>query len=81
MSRNRTKRRIGNVVRELRSTRGLSRHQLASLTGTHAQTIGSLEREQQQPTLDVAMRISAAFDRRVQDVFFWTETPDRHEKP
>ncbi|MGX6512621.1 helix-turn-helix transcriptional regulator [Rhodococcus sp. SJ-2] len=81
MSRHRTERRIGNVVRELRSTRGLSRHQLAILTGTHAQTIGSLERTQQQPSLDVAMRISAAFDRQVQEVFFWVDTPDPHEKP
>ncbi|MEE2055963.1 helix-turn-helix transcriptional regulator [Rhodococcus artemisiae] len=81
MPRNRTKRRIGNIVRELRSTRGLSRHQLAILTGTHAQTIGSLEREQQQPSLDVAMRISAAFDRQVQEVFFWIETPGPHENP
>jgi DNA-binding XRE family transcriptional regulator len=46
---------------------------LATLTGTHAQTIGSLEREDQQPSLEVAMRISAVFDRPVQHVFFWVE--------
>ncbi|WP_213571462.1 helix-turn-helix domain-containing protein [Rhodococcus sp. USK13] len=81
MARKGTKSRIGNVIRELRSKHGLSRHQLANLTGTHAQTIGSLERGDQQPSLDVAMRISAALDRPVQDVFFWTESPGPPRKP
>ncbi|QXU56690.1 helix-turn-helix domain-containing protein (plasmid) [Rhodococcus sp. LW-XY12] len=63
MSRNGSARRIGNVIRDLRRTLGLSRRHLAELSGAHVQTIGALERGDQRPSLDLAMRISAAFDR------------------
>ncbi|UTT51163.1 helix-turn-helix transcriptional regulator [Rhodococcus gordoniae] len=74
MSRNGPARRIGNVVRDLRRALGLSRRHLAELSGAHIQTIGALERGDQQPSLDLAMRISAAFGRPVQEVFFWADS-------
>jgi putative transcriptional regulator len=47
---------------------------LAELSGAHVQTIGALERGDQRPSLDLALRISAAFDRPVQEVFFWADS-------
>ncbi|MCK8672205.1 helix-turn-helix domain-containing protein [Rhodococcus sp. HM1] len=51
-----------------------ARPPLAELSGAHVQTIGALERGDQRPSLDLALRISAAFDRPVQEVFFWADS-------
>jgi putative transcriptional regulator len=74
MTRKRTHHHIANRLHDLRRRYGMSRRDLADRTGTHPETIGALERADQQPSLDMAMRISAAFDEPVQAVFYRAES-------
>jgi putative transcriptional regulator len=65
-------RRLYNRIAVLRKERGLSRKQLAEAVGVNFQTVGYLEREEYNPSLDLAFRISAYFGLPV-DMVFSTE--------
>lgn len=56
-------------LRQLRTELGLSRVELAELSGVSAYTIGELERESRGPSLDVAMRLASALNVPVEDMF------------
>jgi len=60
---------VYNRVEELRSTRGLSRQQLADLVGVHYQTIGYLERGEYSPSLILAFKIAKALDAEIPEIF------------
>ncbi len=47
-----------NRLTMLRVERGMSRKELAELTDVHPQTIGYIERQQFNPTIDLALRLS-----------------------
>ena len=47
-----------NRVKMLRVERGLSRKELADRTSVHPQTIGYIERQQFNPTIELALRLS-----------------------
>lgn len=47
-----------NRLTMLRVERGLSRKELAELTDVHPQTIGYIERQQFNPTIDLSLRLS-----------------------
>lgn len=49
-----------NRVKMLRVERGLSRQQLAELINVHPQTIGYIERQQFNPTIELALNLSKA---------------------
>lgn len=49
-----------NRVKMLRVERGLSRQQLAEMINVHPQTIGYIERQQFNPTIELALKLSAA---------------------
>lgn len=51
----------------------MSRAVLAELIGVNVQTIGSLERGDYYPSLDLAFRISEVFDLPVEAIFSRTE--------
>jgi len=53
---------IFNRIEEFRNERGMSRRELAELTGVHYQTIGYLERGEYSPSLALALRIAAVLD-------------------
>ena len=55
-------RRIYNRIAVLRHERKLSRKELADKVGVNYQTIGYLEREEYNPSLDLAFRISEVFE-------------------
>ena len=65
-------RKLYNRIAVLRKERGLSRKQLAEAVGVNFQTVGYLEREEYNPSLDLAFRISAYFGLPV-DMVFSTE--------
>jgi len=63
-------------LRVLRAERGWTQEQLSSAIGVSRQAINALETERHDPSLDLAYRISAAFDLPVEQVF-----PNPHERP
>lgn len=62
-------RKIYNRIALLRQERGLSRKELADIIGVNFQTVGYLEREEYNPSLDLALRISRHFGLPVEMVF------------
>lgn len=65
---------VGNHLRRLRFEHGeLSQAALAAEVGVTRQTIIAIENGRYAPSLELAMRLARAFDRRVDDVFFWID--------
>lgn len=58
-----------NRVRERRESRGLSQIALAERTALTRQSIGAIEAGRATPSVDVALRIAAALDCLVEDLF------------
>lgn len=65
-------RKLYNRIAVLRHERGISRKQLADAIGVNFQTVGYLEREEYNPSLDLAFRISEYFGLPI-DLIFSTE--------
>lgn len=65
-------RRLYNRISVLRREMGISRKALANKIGVNFQTVGYLEREEYNPSLDLAFRISEFFRLPV-DFIFSTE--------
>ena len=65
-------RKIYNRISVLRQERGFSRKDLAEKIGVNFQTVGYLEREEYNPSLDLAFRISDTFGLPI-DLIFSTE--------
>jgi putative transcriptional regulator len=66
---------VHNRIALLRAEQGVSRRDLATARGVHYQTIGYLERGENSPSLDLALRIAAFFDVPVETVFSLTPFP------
>ena len=62
-------RRLYNRIAILRQERGVSRKQLAEAVGVNFQTVGYLEREEYNPSLDLAFRIADYFGLPIDLVF------------
>ena len=62
-------RKLYNRIAVLREERGISRKELADLIGVNFQTVGYLEREEYNPSLDLAFRISEYFGLPVEFIF------------
>ncbi|MCD6345982.1 MAG: helix-turn-helix transcriptional regulator [Bacteroidales bacterium] len=62
-------RKIYNRIAILRHERGLSRKDLADQIGVNYQTVGYLEREEYNPSLDLSFRICEAFELPIDFVF------------
>jgi len=65
-------RKIYNRIAILRKEKSITRKELADKIGVNFQTIGYLEREEYNPSLDLAFRISDLFKLSV-DLIFSTE--------
>lgn len=62
-------RKIYNRISVLRNERGLSRKELADQVGVNFQTVGYLERQEYNPSLDLAFRISKYFGLPIELIF------------
>ena len=62
-------RKIYNRISVLRMERNISRKELAEKIGVNFQTVGYLEREEYNPSLDLAFKISEYFDLQVEHIF------------
>lgn len=60
---------LHNRIALFRAERGMSRRVLADMVGVNPQTIGYLERGDYAPSLELGMRIAAAFGVPVELVF------------
>lgn len=58
-----------NRLKMLRVERNLSRNALAKLIGVHPQTIGYIERQQYNPTIDLALSLSKALGVGLDAIF------------
>jgi DNA-binding XRE family transcriptional regulator len=62
-------RKLYNRIALLRNERGISRKELAEKIGVNFQTVGYLEREEYNPSLDLAFRISEVFSLPIDYIF------------
>ncbi len=62
-------RKLYNRISVLRKERNISRKELAEKIGVNFQTVGYLEREDYNPSLDLAFRISECFSLPVELIF------------
>jgi len=58
-----------NDVRERRERHDLSQADLAAAVDVSRQTINAIERERYDPSLELAFKLAAFFDCRVEDLF------------
>jgi len=62
-------RKIYNRISVLRRERNISRKELAEKIGVNFQTVGYLEREEYNPSLDLAFKISEYFKMPIELIF------------
>ena len=62
-------RKLFNRISLLRIERNVSRKELAEAIGVNFQTVGYLEREEYNPSLDLAFKISEYFDLPIDLIF------------
>ena len=58
-----------NLIRALRTERGLSQQELAEAMDVSRQTINSIEKERYTPSLPLALALARYFGRTVEEVF------------
>ncbi len=58
-----------NRLKLLRVERGWTQEQMGQALGVSRQAVIALETERHDPSLDLAYRIAAAFDRPVEEIF------------
>jgi putative transcriptional regulator len=59
-----------NLLPELRQAQGLTQEGLAAALGISRQTVISIERGKFDPSLPLAFRFAAHFDKSIEQVFF-----------
>jgi putative transcriptional regulator len=60
---------LRNLIRALRTERGLSQQELAQAMDVSRQTINSIEQERYTPSLPLAMALARFFELTVEEVF------------
>lgn len=58
-----------NSVRDRRDEADLSQADLAAAVGVTRQTINAIERDRYDPSIELAFKLAAFFDCRVEDLF------------
>ena len=72
---------ISNTIRKLRFERNeMTQHELAERVGVTRQTINAIELGKYSPSLEVAFRIAAALDARLEEVFQYGRTASPSEE-
>ena len=64
-----------NRINLFRQEKGLSRKELAEMVSVNPQTIGYLERGDYRPTVELALKLAAAFGISVETLFALTPFP------
>lgn len=66
-----------NRIRELREQKGLTQEQLGEMVGASRQAINAIETEKFEPSIWLAHDISKIFDRSIEEVFLFDESPQK----
>ena len=61
---------VNNKEHELRTSKKLTQAQLAEICHVTRQTIIAIEKSKYQPTIELALRISRALNKKVEEVFW-----------
>lgn len=64
-----------NRIKELREQKGLTQEQLGEMVGTSRQAINAIETEKFEPSIWLAYDISQVFERPIEEVFLFEESP------
>lgn len=59
-----------NTIKQLRKDAGLRQEDLANQVGVSRQTIIAVENDKYDPTLELAMKLAIALNKKVEDIFF-----------
>ena len=59
-----------NIIKQLRKAAGLRQEDLANQVGVSRQTIIAVENDKYDPTLELAMKLAIAMNKKVEDIFF-----------
>ena len=62
-----------NNIKELRKARGLRQEDMAKLLGVSRQTIGAMENDKYDPTLELAIKTARLLEQPVEEIFFLDE--------
>lgn len=62
---------LKNNLKKIRSEKGISQSQLASMVGVSRNTISSIETGQFNPTAKLALIISIALEKKFEDIFYF----------
>ncbi|QUH28371.1 helix-turn-helix transcriptional regulator [Vallitalea guaymasensis] len=65
-----------NRIRELREEFRMTQQELAKKVGVSRQTIISLENGRYNPSINLAFKVSKAFDKLIEDIFIYNEEED-----
>lgn len=60
---------LGKRIKELRVGRGVSQEELAEVMGANPKYLSSVERGRENPTLDFLMKLAAALEAELVDLF------------
>jgi len=58
-----------NIIRDLRSKKGLTQEDLAEKLGVTRQTVISIEKGKYDPSLPLAFRIAKLFEKQIEKIF------------
>jgi putative transcriptional regulator len=62
---------LKNNLKEVRQKNGLTQEELGNYVGVSRQTIISIERCRYKPTLELAMKIAAKLNTKIEKLFFF----------
>ena len=71
---------LKNRLKVARAEKGLSQTQLAELVGVSRNTISSIETGQFNPTAKLALLLCIALDWKFEDLFYFTEAPEKKKR-
>ncbi len=60
---------IGRRIKSLRRMRGYSQEKLAEIMGVSSKYLSSIERGEENPTLDLFLKLSQGLDVRIHEIF------------
>lgn len=66
-----------NRVKQLRKEEGLRQEDLANLLGVTRQTIIAIENDKYDPTLELAMKLSALLKLHVDEIFYLDQDKEK----
>jgi len=70
---------IGSRIKQLRKARGVSQEALSEKIGMSSKYLSSIERGQENPTLDTFLRLAKALEVNVFELFNYSQTPSPKE--